>query len=158
MLCFCCAPLVQWVCEERLANHTPSPCFSHLWCCTVPALSATPLEGRAATYYRVPLPSHLSLESGALLVHMKLTITRGWAKLRVKEGVVPTQYVYTRAATGNTWSVSADTLRNEGLYAGVIHTLSRGLFQHIGTLSWKYLILCRACASVQVCRCGSESV
>ena len=50
---------------------------------------------------------------------MKLTITRGWAKLRVKEGVVPTQYVYTRAATGNTWSVSADTLRNEGLYAGV---------------------------------------
>ena len=33
--------------------------------------------------------------------------------------MVPRQYVYTRAATGNTWSVSADTLRNEGLYAGV---------------------------------------
>ena len=50
---------------------------------------------------------------------MKVTITGGSAGFRVKEGVVPTQYVYTRAATGNTWSVSADTLRNEGLYAGV---------------------------------------
>jgi hypothetical protein len=70
----------------------------------------------ATTYFRLPLPSHLSLESGVLLVHRKLTITRGSARagLFVKEGVVPAQYV-----NWNTWSVSADTLRNEGLYAGV---------------------------------------
>ena len=176
--------------NERLANHTPSPCFSHLCCCTVPALSATPLEGmvelRATTYYRVPLPSHLSLESGALLVHMKLTITRGRAYLRVKEGVVPTQYVYTRAATGNTSSSThprialrcgAKTVRvhsrchweylerecrhspeRRAVRGCVLLARGTGLLQRIGTLSWKYLIICRACARVPVCRCGSESV
>ena len=91
---------------------------------------------------------------------MKVTITGGSAGFRVKEGVVPTQYVYTRGCHWEEYlgRECRHSPERRAVRKCVLLARGTGLLQHIGTLSWKYLIICRACARVPVRRCGSESV